>query len=62
MPQRKSFDYFPHHYNRGEIRFANLALISGRQMHMHQCVHFPRRHNKKQIQEMSFLNLLNSHP
>lgn len=33
--------------HRDEMRFANLALISGRQMHMHQCVHFLRRHNKK---------------
>lgn len=35
--------------NRDQIRLANLALINGRQMHMHQCVHFPRRHNKKEI-------------
>ena len=33
--------------NRNEICLANLALISSRQMHMQQCVHFPRRHNKK---------------
>lgn len=33
--------------NRDEIRLANFTLISGRQMHMHQCVHFPRYHNKK---------------
>lgn len=24
-----------------------LILISGRQMHLHKCVHFPRLHNKK---------------
>lgn len=35
--------------NRNEICLANLALISSRQMHMQQCVHFPRRHNKKEI-------------
>ena len=32
--------------DRDEIRFSYLALISGRQMHLHKCVHFPRRYNK----------------
>ena len=26
--------------------FSYLALISGRQMHLHKCVHFPRSYNK----------------
>ena len=29
-----------------EIRVAHLDLISGRQMHLHKCVHFPRRYKK----------------
>ena len=47
--------------NRHEICLANLALISSRQMHMQQCVHFPRRHNKKRDSchaQISFLSYL----
>ena len=43
-----------------EIRYTYLALISGRQMHLHKCVHFPRRHNKKyrQTEDVPFAGIL----